>query len=166
MLSEPLTTTGALLPLLPALGFWVTSSEVHYSLLLLTIGVLYAAVSALRKSFWFAVLAALAANGSLWYLLHERDGLSITEHPQLWLIPPALCVLVAGYINRARLSRGAVGRTALRLGDRDLRLVDGRHLHQRRGRRAVAAGRARRACRSSACSPASCCACGRSCTSA
>ena len=34
VLSEPLQTTGALLPLLPALGFWVTSSEVHYSLLL------------------------------------------------------------------------------------------------------------------------------------
>ena len=114
VLSEPLTTTGALLPLLPALGFWVTSSEVHYSLLLLTVGVLYAAVSALRKSFWFAVLAALAANGSLWYLLYERAGMSITEHPQLWLIPPALCVLVAGYLNRARLS--AEQSAALRYG--------------------------------------------------
>ena len=114
VLSEPLTTTGALLPLLPALGFWVMSSEVHYSLLLLSIGVLYAALSVLRKSFWFAVLAALAANGSLWYLLHEREGLSIAEHPQLWLIPPALCVLVAGYINRERLS--AEQSAALRYG--------------------------------------------------
>jgi hypothetical protein len=49
-------------------------------------------------------LAAVAANGSLWYLLHTRDGLGIAEHPQLWLIPPALCVLVAGYLNRERLS--------------------------------------------------------------
>jgi hypothetical protein len=114
VLSEPLTTTGALLPLLPALGYWITSSEVHYSLLLLTVGVLYAAVSALRKSFLYAMLAALAANGSLWYLLHERAGLSIAEHPQLWLIPPALCVLVAGYLNRARLS--AEQSAALRYG--------------------------------------------------
>jgi hypothetical protein len=114
VLAGPLTTTGALLPLLPALGFWVTSSEVHYSLVLLAVGVLYAAVSALRQSFWFAVLAALAANGSLWYLLHERNGLSITDHPQLWVIPPALCVLVAGYINRARLS--AEQSVALRYG--------------------------------------------------
>jgi hypothetical protein len=104
VLAEPLTNTGVLLPLLPALGFWVTSSEVHYSLLLLTVGVLYAAMSALRQSFWFAVLAAVAANGSLWYLLHEREGLGLAEHPQLWLIPPALCVLVAGYLNRERLA--------------------------------------------------------------
>jgi len=107
VLAEPLTSTGALLPVLPALGFWIRSvptSSVHYSLLLLTVGVLYAAMGVLRKSFWFAVLAALAANGSLWYLLYSREGLAITEHPQLWLIPPALCVLAAGFINRHRLS--------------------------------------------------------------
>jgi hypothetical protein len=104
VLSEPLQTTGALLPLLPVFGFWVISSEVHYSLLLLAIGVLYAALSALRQSFFYAVLAALAANGSLWYVLHKTENLSFLEHPQLWLIPPALCALVAGYINRARLT--------------------------------------------------------------
>lgn len=114
VLAEPLTSTGALLPLLPALGFWMQSSRVDYSLLLLTIGVLYAALSALRKSFWFAVLAALAANGSLWYLLFRSAGLAITDHPQLWLIPPALCVLAAGFINRSRLS--AEQSAALRYG--------------------------------------------------
>lgn len=114
LLSEPLENTGALLPVLPALGFWVTGSEVHYSLVLLTVGVLYAAVSVLRKSFLFAVLAAVAANGSLWYLLYEHGRLGIAEHPQLWLIPPALCVLVAGYLNRERLS--AEQSAALRYG--------------------------------------------------
>ncbi|MEX0611559.1 MAG: hypothetical protein WD229_05535, partial [Pirellulales bacterium] len=107
VLSEPLQTTGALLPLLPAVGFWVMSStsKVDYSLVLLSIGVLYAALSVLRQSFWYGVLAALAANGSLWYLLSQRDGLSLFEHPQLWLIPPALCALAAGYINRQRLTQ-------------------------------------------------------------
>jgi hypothetical protein len=104
VLAEPLATTGAMLPLLPALGFWLVTNEVHYSVLLLTVGGLYASLAALRRSFGFAVLAAVAANGSLWYLLHTRDGLGIAEHPQLWLIPPALCVLVAGYLNRERLS--------------------------------------------------------------
>jgi Na+/H+ antiporter NhaD/arsenite permease-like protein len=47
-------------------------------------------------------------------LLHEWEGLSIADHPQLWLIPPALCVLVAGYLNRARLS--AEQSAALRYG--------------------------------------------------
>jgi hypothetical protein len=104
VLSEPFETTGAILPLLPAVGFWVMSSQVHYSLLLLSIGVLYAGLSVLRRSFWYGALAALAANGSLWYLLHKWEGLDLTQHPQLWLIPPALCALAAAYINRARLT--------------------------------------------------------------
>jgi hypothetical protein len=104
VLGEPLATTGALLPLLPACGFWLVANQVHYSVLLLSVGALYAALAALRRSFAYAVLAAVAANGSLWYLLSTRDGLSLAEHPQLWLIPPALCVLAAGYLNRERLS--------------------------------------------------------------
>ncbi len=105
VLSEPLERTGALLPLLPVFGFWALSNQVHYSLLLLAIGVLYAALSVLRKSLMYGVLATLAANGSLWFWLHERDGLSLVEHPQLWLIPPALSALAAGYINRERLTQ-------------------------------------------------------------
>ena len=46
-------------------------SEVHYSLLLLSIGVLYAALSVLAAVVLYGVLAALAANGSLWYLLAQ-----------------------------------------------------------------------------------------------
>jgi hypothetical protein len=105
VLSEPLETTGALLPLLPALGFWIISSEVHYSLLLLSIGVLYAGLSVLRSSFLYGILAAIAANGALWYFLSRQESLSLTQHPQLWLIPPALCALIAGYINRERLTQ-------------------------------------------------------------
>jgi hypothetical protein len=104
VLSEPLHSTGVLLPLLPALGFWVVDSNVHYSLLLLSIGVLYASLSVLRRSFLYGMLAAIAANGSLWYLLHDTGGLSFLDHPQLWLIPPALSALIAGHINRQRLT--------------------------------------------------------------
>jgi hypothetical protein len=103
-LGQPLETTGALLPLLPVLGFWFLPGEVNYSVLLLVVGALYAVLSALRQSFLYGVLAALAANGSLWYLLHRADGLGLGEHPQLWLIPPALCVLVAAYLNRDQLN--------------------------------------------------------------
>lgn len=105
VLSEPLQNTGALLPLLPALGFWTASSEVHYSLLLLSIGVLYAVLSLLRGSYLFGVLAAVAANGSLWYLLHSGEGWGLAAHPQLWLIPPALSVLIGSYLNRDRLTK-------------------------------------------------------------
>jgi hypothetical protein len=105
VLSEPLQTTGALLPMLPVLGFWLVPGEVNYSLLLLTVGVLYAALAALRQSFLFGVLAAMAANGSLWHLLYRADGLGFFEHPQLWLIPPAVCVLIAAYLNREQLTK-------------------------------------------------------------
>jgi fructose-specific phosphotransferase system IIC component len=41
----------------------------------------------------------------LWYFLSRHEGLDFTKHPQLWLIPPALCALVAGYLNRERLTK-------------------------------------------------------------
>ena len=105
VLSEPLEKTGALLPLLPVFGFWATDTNVHYSLLLLAVGGLYATLAVLRKSFGFGILATLAANGGLWYFLGRQQGLGWLEHPQLWLIPPALCVLIAGHLNRSRMTR-------------------------------------------------------------
>ncbi len=104
VLAEPLEKTGALLPMLPVIGYWVVPGDVHYSLLMLAVGVMYAALSVLRRSFLFGVLAALAANGGLWYLLYRADGLGLLQHPQLWLIPPALCVLAAAYLDRQRLT--------------------------------------------------------------
>ena len=59
----------------------VLSSQVHYSLLLLSIGVLYASLSVLRQSFLYGVLAAIAANGSLWYLLHDRARSELPRSP-------------------------------------------------------------------------------------
>jgi hypothetical protein len=104
VLSEPFANTGALLPVLPVIGYWMLPSRINYSLVLLSVGAMYLVLSLLRRSFLFGMLAVLAANGSLWYLLHTTEGLAIFRHPQLWLIPPALCVLVAAHLNRARLT--------------------------------------------------------------
>ncbi len=104
VLFEPLENTGALLPMLPVLGYWLLPSDINYSLVLLSVGALYSVLSVLRRSFLFGMLATFAANGSLWYLLHQSDGLGFFQHPQVWLIPPALCILAAAYINRSRLS--------------------------------------------------------------
>jgi hypothetical protein len=104
VLAEPLERTGVLLPLLPVVGFWFINNETNYSLLLLVVGGLYTALAVTRRSFGFGLLAALAANGGLWHYLHQLDGLGLFDHPQLWLIPPALCVLTAAYLNRQRLS--------------------------------------------------------------
>ena len=104
VLSRPLENTGALMPMLPVLGYWMRPSEINYSFLLLAVGSLYTILSVLRKSFLFGILALLSANGSLWYLLQSSEGLGLLQHPQIWLIPPALCVLIAAYLNRSRLS--------------------------------------------------------------
>jgi hypothetical protein len=104
VLAEPLENTGSLLPVLPVLGYWAGDSQVHYSLLLVCVGVLYAGLSIARRSFGFGILAALAANGGLWYFLQRQEGLGFLAHPQIWLIPPALCLLAAAYLNRRQLS--------------------------------------------------------------
>ncbi len=104
VLAEPLERTGILLPLLPVLAFWVVPQEVHYSVVLLAVGGLYAALSILRRSFGFGLLAVLAANGGLWYFLQKTAQISFLEHPQLWLVPLAACVLVAAYLNRRQLT--------------------------------------------------------------
>lgn len=103
-LSTPIERTGAFLPLLPVLGFWIVNSRVDYSLLLFSIGVLYGVLSMLRRSFGFGLLAALAGNGGLWYTLHRTDSFGVVQHPQLWFIPLALSVLVAAHLNRDRFS--------------------------------------------------------------
>ncbi len=103
VLAEPLEKTGALLPLLPVLGFSMTASRVDFGLLLLSVGALYGMLATLRKSFGFGLLAVLAVNGALWHLLHGLAGFAFTEHPQLWLIPLAVSVLIAAYLNRRNL---------------------------------------------------------------
>jgi len=51
-------------------------------------------------SFWFGLVAALAGNGGLWYLLHETSDYHFYQHPQLWVIPAAISVLIAAHLNR------------------------------------------------------------------
>jgi hypothetical protein len=109
VLSEPLRRTGAFLPLLPAIGFWIHLSQSEnplvgdYSTLLFVVGVLYVVLSMWRKSFVYSVLAAVAGNGGLWALLAEQD-LTLLTRPQMWLIPPAVSVLVAAQLNRRHLN--------------------------------------------------------------
>jgi hypothetical protein len=103
VLAEPLERTGTFMPILPVLGFWAIPSEGHFSLVLLTAGCVYSALSVLRRSFAFGLIAALAANGGLWYYLQHVEGFGLLDHPQLWLIPFAVCVLGAAYLNRENL---------------------------------------------------------------
>ena len=90
VLAEPLQRQGVFLPLLPLLAFWVQSSlrdlppplnelQRHpltlnsYALLWLLVSGLYSLVSLMRRSFVFALLAALAGNFALWSMLAQYD---------------------------------------------------------------------------------------------
>jgi hypothetical protein len=102
VLAEPLERTGVFLPMLPVLAFWVLP-EGDYALLWFLAGLLYGLLSVFKRSFVFALLAALAANMGLWVLLHLHQFFFL-EHPQLWLIPIAGIGLAAEYINRDGLA--------------------------------------------------------------
>jgi len=104
VLAQPIERTGAFLPLLPVIGFWIAQSQVEYSTLLFVVGGLYGLLSILRRSFWFGLAAALAGNGGLWYLLHETSDYHFFQHPQAWLIPVAVSVLIAAHLNRKDFS--------------------------------------------------------------
>ncbi|HEY8459334.1 MAG TPA: hypothetical protein VIM99_03085, partial [Blastocatellia bacterium] len=106
VLAEPLERTGILLPILPVFGFWVIESQISYSNLLFLVGLFYGALSVMRRSFSFGILAAMAGNGGLWNLLNRAEGCGFHQHPQLWLIPAALSVLLAAHVNRDRLTKG------------------------------------------------------------
>src|SRR5262249_50442909 len=56
--------------------------------------------SILRKSFGFGLLAVIAGNGGLWYVWHRTEEYGFLQHPQLWMIPAALSLLIAAYLNR------------------------------------------------------------------
>ena len=102
VLAEPLERTGVFLPMLPVLSFWVLPEE-RYALLWLTAGLVYGFLFVTKRSVIFGIMAALAANMSLWVFLHHRE-IYFYQHPQAWLIPISLIALVTEYLNRDRLS--------------------------------------------------------------
>lgn len=110
VLAEPLGNTAAFMPLLPIATFFLLSGTwkhqefVPYAAVLFTAAAVYASLAWQRRSFAFGLLSALVGNAGLWYMLHRIEGLGFAQHPQLWLIPAALSVLVAAWLNRDRLS--------------------------------------------------------------
>ena len=74
-------------------------------------GLFYGVMAVRKRSLGLAALAVLTGNMGLWVLWHHC-GWDFLEHPQLWLIPLALAVLVAEHLDRRRLSEPQ--RTAIR----------------------------------------------------
>ncbi|REJ64717.1 MAG: hypothetical protein DWQ31_20740 [Planctomycetota bacterium] len=106
VLSRPLETTGAMLPLVPAIGYTMFSDHVaiQYSSTLMTVGLFYLVLSMVARKPIYMAAAVLAGNGTLWALFHETSW-EFLGHPQMWLIPPAVSLLVASQLNRHRLRK-------------------------------------------------------------
>jgi len=104
VLEVPLRRTGALLPLMPVLAYWVLPSDISYGASLLSATFAYASFGYLRKSTLYWGVSILFANASLWTILQDFR-FSFVQHPQLWVIPPALCVLVIVQIMRQQMAR-------------------------------------------------------------
>jgi hypothetical protein len=122
--------TGVFLPLIPIVAFWLRPPEailafaddhapglrpllnyfhllpwhfdMHAGILFLT-SALYALMALCRRSQAWALTAALVANLGFWALLMHA-GISFLLHPQAWIIPLALIILVAEYLHREQLS--------------------------------------------------------------
>jgi hypothetical protein len=136
VLAEPLQRTGVFLPLLPLLSLWLRVPAAlllgvvgdqapglrptlghlahlpwrldTYAAVWFLAGLLYAWLAAARRSFRFALLAALAANCGLWSLW-AHHGIAFLVHPQFWLIPLALIILASEQVQRDRLGRELSG---------------------------------------------------------
>ena len=105
VLSDPLAKTALVLPLAPAVGFWFVSPEMATPAMWFLMGLFYGMLSVMRRSPWLAALAIATGNMGLW-VFWSRNDLSFLDHPQLWLIPVALCALVAEYLHHDRLEPG------------------------------------------------------------
>ena len=120
VIADPVRRSSLLLPLVPLLGVWLPFSrqlEVNwsawqsYSLLLFSGAVVYALHGWLQRSIKLNGLAAVLTMLSFWSLLHSQSGLRFFEHPQFWIVPPAVATLIFVEANRSRLDGNAVTAT-------------------------------------------------------
>jgi hypothetical protein len=122
VLAVPLERTAMVLPLLPAVAFWIMPDPTgpwslvgRSPLMWFMMALFYTTTAVTRRSLLATVLAVLTGNLGLWTVLHETH-ISFFQHPQVWLIPIALAALAAEHLNRHRVAepqRLAVRYTAL-----------------------------------------------------
>lgn len=117
IVGDPLHQSGLVLPLIPLLAAgwyrpeslaWSWSDWDRYALLLLTAAGLYGLAGWMQHSRPLRSFAALLAVLGFWSFLHSQPGLRFFAHPQFWLLPPALAVLVYVELQRQRLEAKVV----------------------------------------------------------
>ncbi len=105
VLAQPLFNTAIVLPILVSIGvFAAGETKADSSLVLLGAGSIYLMLSYTQKSFLSGGMAIVLGNLALWVFYDKFPSFSFVEHPQLWLIPPAVSVLVAGQLFRHQIA--------------------------------------------------------------
>jgi hypothetical protein len=118
ILRDPIERTTVLLPIVPLIGIWLDESYPDRSIdwqepfpfaMLLLLGAALYAMEALRRNHsglkWLAGLLGMAA---FWVSLSSNPTLAFFQHPQLWIIPPAIAGLLLLETNRRQLSPSAL----------------------------------------------------------
>ncbi len=114
VMSQTLSQTALYLPLIPVVGFWLSGSldgfdwafkggKVRYDLLLAIGSAYYIGISAMWKGAVPRISAIVLGNAAWWVVLVQQADWGFVNHPQVWLIPPAVCVLVVAHMYRNRL---------------------------------------------------------------
>lgn len=123
ILTDPITRSALLLPVIPLAGIWGSKFGPglynsfgwdrleSYSLLLLIAGGLYGLHSWISRSIGFRFLSACLTLMAFWTLLQSQPNLQFFEHPQFWLLPPAIASLGFVEWNQNRLTEAAVTAT-------------------------------------------------------
>ena len=119
VVASTLGGTSLLLPIVPVIGFWIARGAgfggpwagtwefrggLDYTIVLTIGAIFYLASSQLlsqRSPRWIG--GALAA-GALWVYLTDEVSMSFLAHPQMWLLPPAVLVLILVQIDRKALA--------------------------------------------------------------
>jgi hypothetical protein len=106
VLAEPIFHSAAAIPVVAAAAYWAIDSKADASLLMLLAGMLYLTISMTRHGLLAGLAAVLFGNFALWLFYDKFPGMAFLLHPQFWLIPPALSVLIAGQLHRQRFTAG------------------------------------------------------------
>ena len=104
VLGQPIFHSAAVLPVIAACTFWAVESKADAAMVMLLAGLTYLMISFTQASWFSGAAAVLFGNLALWLFYYEFPTLHFFQHPQLWLIPPTLSVLVAGQLNRNKLT--------------------------------------------------------------
>lgn len=103
VLQAPLEQLGATLPIVSILGYWLIPPQINFATVLFFASLSFGALTIARQKLGYAALTATTLLSAFWFILFD-SSIDFTKHPQIWLVPPAMCGLVAVQLNRKILT--------------------------------------------------------------